>query len=142
MTRVASVASQSGKNDLTGWHFEDASAVVSAIMPTIGHVGATDDGHITSGTIAIGDIQGCSIALTALIEAINPSPEDTIIPFGDYVDRGIDSKGVLDQLIDLSSRFKLMPIPGSHDQMRLHARDGQSDFEFWLNCGADGRLVR
>ena len=93
-----------------------------------------------SRTIAIGDIHGCSIALTALIEAIRPRPDDTIIPLGDYVDRGIDSKGVLDQLIDLSSRFKLMPIPGNHDQMMLHARDGRSDFEFWLNCGGDAAL--
>ena len=47
-----------------------------------------------SRTIAIGDIHGCSIALEALIETINPQPNDTIIPLGDYVDRGIDSKGV------------------------------------------------
>jgi serine/threonine protein phosphatase 1 len=93
-----------------------------------------------SRTIAIGDIHGCSIALTALIEAISPRPDDIIVPLGDYVDRGIDSKGVLDQLIDLGSRFKLMPILGNHDQMMLHAKDGRSDFEFWLNCGADAAL--
>ena len=93
-----------------------------------------------SRTIAIGDIHGCSIALTALIEAISPRPDDIIVPLSDYVDRGIDSKGVLDQLIDLSTRFKLMPILGNHDQMMLHARDGRSDFEFWLNCGADAAL--
>lgn len=57
-----------------------------------------------SRTIAIGDIHGCSIALQALIEAISPQPDDTIIPLGDYVDRGIDSKGVLDQLILESCR--------------------------------------
>jgi len=45
-----------------------------------------------SRTIAIGDIHGCSIALTALIEAISPRPDDIIVPLGDYVDRGIDSK--------------------------------------------------
>ncbi len=57
-----------------------------------------------SRTIAIGDIHGCSIALQALIGAISPQPDDTIIPLGDYVDRGIDSKGVLDQLILESCR--------------------------------------
>lgn len=93
-----------------------------------------------SRVIAIGDIHGCSIALTALIEAISPRPDDIIVPLGDYVDRGIDSKGVLDQLIDLSSRFRVMPILGNHDQMMLHARDGRSDFEFWLNCGGDAAL--
>ena len=54
----------------------------------------TETGKTVSRTIAIGDIHGCSIALEALIETINPQPNDTIIPLGDYVDRGIDSKGV------------------------------------------------
>jgi serine/threonine protein phosphatase 1 len=91
-------------------------------------------------TIAIGDIHGCSAALAALIEAIQPTPGDTIIPLGDYVDRGIDSKGVLDQLIALSTRCQLIPILGNHDEMMLHARDGRSDFQFWLNCGGDAAL--
>jgi serine/threonine protein phosphatase 1 len=93
-----------------------------------------------SRTLAIGDIHGCSIALEALIEAISPQPDDTIIPLGDYVDRGIDSKGVLDQLIELRDRCNLVPILGNHDQMMLHARDGRSDFQFWLNCGGDAAL--
>ena len=78
-----------------------------------------------SRTIAIGDIHGCSIALEALIEAISPQPDDTIIPLGDYVDRGIDSKGVLDRLIELRDRCNLVPILGNHDQMMLHAREGR-----------------
>lgn len=52
--------------------------------------------------IAIGDIHGCSLALRALIEAIDPQANDTIVTLGDYVDRGIDSKGVLDELIALA----------------------------------------
>lgn len=93
-----------------------------------------------SRTIAIGDIHGCSIALDALIDAIDPQPDDTVVPLGDYVDRGIDSKGVLDQLIELHDRCNLVPILGNHDQMMLHARDGRSDFQFWLNCGGDAAL--
>jgi serine/threonine protein phosphatase 1 len=93
-----------------------------------------------SRTIAIGDIHGCSIALEALMDAINPQSDDTIVPLGDYVDRGIDSKGVLDQLIELQDRCNLVPILGNHDQMMLHAQDGRSDFQFWLNCGGDAAL--
>ena len=47
--------------------------------------------------IAIGDIHGCSTALAALIKLIDPQPGDTIITLGDYADRGLDTKGVLDQ---------------------------------------------
>jgi serine/threonine protein phosphatase 1 len=91
-------------------------------------------------TIAIGDIHGCSIALAALIESISPQAEDTIITLGDYVDRGIDSKGVLDLLMGLADRCRLVPLLGNHDEMMLHARDGRGDFQFWLNCGGDAAL--
>lgn len=94
----------------------------------------------TKRVIAVGDIHGCSTALNALISAIDPQPDDTIVTLGDYVDRGIDSKGVLDLLIELESRCRLVPILGNHDQMMLHARDGRSDLQFWLNCGGDAAL--
>lgn len=90
--------------------------------------------------ISIGDIHGCSIAFAALLEAIDLQPHDTLVTLGDYVDRGIDSKGVLDQLIALQTKCNLVPILGNHDEMMLHARDGKSDFQFWLNCGGDSCL--
>lgn len=93
-----------------------------------------------SRTIAIGDIHGCSAALKSLVDAIDPQADDVIVPLGDYVDRGIDSKGVLDELIKLGDRCRLVPILGNHDQMMLHARDGRQDFQFWLNCGGDAAL--
>lgn len=90
--------------------------------------------------LAIGDPHGCSIALSALIDAIELQPQDALVVLGDFVDRGIDSKGVLDQLISLASKCNLVPILGNHDEMMLHARDGRSDFQFWLNCGGDTAL--
>lgn len=90
--------------------------------------------------LAIGDLHGCSIAFAALIEAIELQLQDTLVTLGDYVNRGIDSKGVLDQLIALRSKCNLVPIMGNHDQMMLHAQDGKSDFQFFLNCGGDSCL--
>lgn len=88
-------------------------------------------------TIAIGDIHGCSCAFLTLLDAIDLRPQDTLVTLGDYVDRGIDSKGVLDRLIALQSRCNLVPILGNHDEMMLHSRNAKSDFQFWLNCGGD-----
>lgn len=88
-----------------------------------------------SRTIAIGDIHGCSTALAKLIEAMTPQPEDTVVPLGDYVDRGSDSRGVIDQLISLAPRCRLVPILGNHEEMLLAAREGRSDFRFWMDCG-------
>ncbi|MCA9192768.1 MAG: serine/threonine protein phosphatase [Planctomycetales bacterium] len=93
-----------------------------------------------SRTIAIGDIHGCSLALKAILKAIEPGVDDTIVTLGDYVDRGIDSKGVLDHLIALEKKGCLVPILGNHDQMMLYAFDGKDNFRFWLNCGGDSAL--
>jgi serine/threonine protein phosphatase 1 len=86
-------------------------------------------------TIAIGDIHGCSTALAALLQGIDLQPDDTIVTLGDYIDRGVDSKGVLDQLIALVGRCRLVGLLGNHDEMMLNARNGKDDFRFWMNCG-------
>jgi serine/threonine protein phosphatase 1 len=85
--------------------------------------------------IAIGDIHGCSRALAALLKAIDPRPDDTIITLGDYVDRGHDSKGVIDQLLDLQSRCNLVPIRGNHDQTLLKAFDDEAAHRLFMEMG-------
>ena len=62
--------------------------------------------------IAIGDIHGCAKALEALIERIQPTSNDLIVPMGDYIDRGSESARVLDLLIDLMGRCQLAPLQG------------------------------
>ena len=91
-------------------------------------------------TIAIGDIHGCSHSLASLLAAIGPSPDDTIITLGDYVNRGHDSKGILDMLIELSKRFHLIPILGNHDEMMLKARESKAALREWMEFGAIATL--
>lgn len=87
-------------------------------------------------TIAIGDVHGCSQALAALLEAIAPTEHDTIVTLGDYVDRGPDSRGVIDQMLALRERVKLVPLIGNHERMMLDAIDlGGDRLQFWLACG-------
>jgi len=85
--------------------------------------------------IAIGDIHGCSEALTAIVAAFAPKPGDTIITLGDYIDRGPDSKGVIEQLLALEGRCHLVPLHGNHEEMLLDAFEDQAGYEFWMNCG-------
>jgi serine/threonine protein phosphatase 1 len=82
-------------------------------------------------TIAIGDIHGCSLALAALVAAIDPKPDDVIVTLGDYINRGPDSRGVVEQLIALGRRCRLVPILGNHDQMLLDALNSR-DYGFWF----------
>jgi serine/threonine protein phosphatase 1 len=91
-------------------------------------------------TIAIGDIHGCSTALDTLIDAFEPRVDDTVVTLGDYIDRGPDSRGVFDRLIDLSGRCRLVPILGNHDELLLNIRDGKHPIEWLLDIGGRATL--
>ena len=91
-------------------------------------------------TIAIGDIHGCSAALKALLDAVQPNTDDLIITLGDYVDRGPDSRGVIEQLFTLQDRSNLIPILGNHEIMMLASVDSQVEYAFWLGCGGQETL--
>jgi serine/threonine protein phosphatase 1 len=86
-------------------------------------------------TIAIGDIHGCADALAGLLVAIAPTPNDRIITLGDYIDRGDNSKGVLEQLLELSKQHQIISLRGNHEEMLLDAFQDQAGHEFWMNCG-------
>jgi serine/threonine protein phosphatase 1 len=90
--------------------------------------------------LAIGDIHGCSRALDVLLADVNPRGDDTIVTLGDYVDRGPDSKGVLDRLLDLHGTGRLVPLRGNHEQMLLSARRLGDDRYLWLDCGGRATL--
>ena len=68
---------------------------------------------------AIGDIHGCYHALHALMIALNPGADDTLIFLGDYVDRGPDTPAVLDWLIDHSQTHNIVTLRGNHEVMMM-----------------------
>lgn len=93
-------------------------------------------------TLAIGDIHGCSAALTALLEAISPAPDDTIVTLGDYIDRGPDSRGVIDQLLALRERCQLIPLLGNHEVLIQAVLGSGAPLSFWLeSCGGAATLA-
>lgn len=93
-----------------------------------------------SRTIAIGDIHGCPAALRAIIDAIAPTVDDTLVLLGDYVDRGPDSRGVLDYVLELEQRYKLVPLLGNHELMLLDAIENPQVMGPWLECGGDSTV--
>ncbi|WP_165232480.1 metallophosphoesterase [Aquisphaera insulae] len=88
-------------------------------------------------TIAIGDIHGCALALDALLRAIRPEPDDCIVTLGDYVDRGPDSRGVIERLIRLRDECTLVPLLGNHDELFLHACRGEHVSAFLMMGGQE-----
>jgi len=85
--------------------------------------------------LAIGDIHGCRDVLRRLLEAVKPDADDTVIALGDYVDRGLDSRGVIDELITLESATRLVALRGNHDEMMRRARHDPVFHQIWLTMG-------
>jgi len=72
--------------------------------------------------IAIGDIHGELDQLNRLLHTVAPTVNDRFVFLGDYIDRGKNSKGVVDRLIRFHEDFpKTIFIRGNHDQMLLDA---------------------
>jgi serine/threonine protein phosphatase 1 len=91
--------------------------------------------------LAIGDIHGCITALRTLADYVPFGPTDLLITLGDYVDRGPGSRGVLDWLLEVHRRGKLVPLRGNHEVMMLLARDDALARDAWLGCGGDATLA-
>lgn len=71
----------------------------------------------------IPDIHGCSKTLKALFDYyISPSKEDELYFLGDYIDRGPDSKGVIDFIMSLQNQgFQVHLIKGNHEESAVKA---------------------
>ena len=88
--------------------------------------------------IAIGDIHGCRVALENLLEVVDPQPNDIIVTLGDYVDRGPDSRGVIDTLIEWGGKTRIVGLLGNHEEMMLEVvRNGGSHHEWLKHGGVD-----
>jgi serine/threonine protein phosphatase 1 len=83
--------------------------------------------------LAIGDIHGCSQAFDSLLDQVKPTAEDRIITLGDYVDRGPDTRGILDRLVRLHEGGHLVALRGNHEVMMVEAR--RTPGRGWLSCG-------
>lgn len=71
----------------------------------------------------IGDIHGCYTVLKKYMDE-NYNDEDLFIFTGDYVDRGIENKEVLDYLFYLSSKKNVILLEGNHE---IHLRNWAND---------------
>lgn len=91
-------------------------------------------------TFCIGDVHGHADALEALWRTIAPKPDDTLVMLGDSIDRGPDSDRVLDLLLNWSTRVRLVPLRGNHEQMMLDARDGGEPMCRWVLNGGEATL--
>ncbi len=87
--------------------------------------------------LAIGDIHGCNKTFLKLLDHIGLNKTDELTLLGDYVDRGPDSKGVIDTILKLQDDgFNVRMLKGNHEELMLDALNPENDiedFDRWIN---------
>jgi serine/threonine protein phosphatase 1 len=101
---------------------------------------------------AVGDIHGRADLLDRLLSQITEDVRETagagrppqahLILLGDYVDRGLNSKGVLDRLCQpAEGPFGTICLKGNHEDAMLRFLDDVSVGPGWLRFGGQATLV-
>jgi serine/threonine protein phosphatase 1 len=94
---------------------------------------------------AIGDIHGSLHDVRSLVTKCEHDADGRPMRFvfiGDYIDRGPDSRGVVDYVMNLQSRLAANAIclRGNHEQLALLAIDNDSNARNWILNGGDATL--
>ncbi|MCX5864717.1 MAG: metallophosphoesterase [Deltaproteobacteria bacterium] len=93
---------------------------------------------------AIGDIHGCAAKLELLLNRLPfDRTHDTLVFLGDYLDRGPDARGVLDQLCRLrADGVRIIPLMGNHEYLLLeyHRSADQALLPYLRRLGLENTL--
>ena len=90
---------------------------------------------------AIGDIHGRLDLTLAALDAIGERAAEAeyfrVIFLGDYIDRGPDSRGVVELMMKLSRDHRYVCLKGNHEAMMVQCLTGGSsgDFDRWVDNG-------
>jgi len=92
---------------------------------------------------AIGDIHGCYEQLKELVEhKIQIKKTDKLIFLGDYIDRGNQSREVVDYIIGLQNKdFDIIALIGNHESMLLDALDNDMFLPEWIQNGGSETMI-
>ncbi len=97
---------------------------------------------------AIGDIHGRADLLTEVYEMIRQDSEAAgdgktvaIVHLGDYVDRGPQSREVIDMLLAPADGIESVCLKGNHEDLMLAFLDGEEIGRMWLYNGGNATLA-
>lgn len=93
-------------------------------------------------TFVISDLHGNNDAFRKALKHVKLKKTDCLILLGDYIDRGKNSKGVLDTIILLlENEFNVICLKGNHEEMFLNAFESFKNLNAWLKNGGDSTLM-
>ncbi len=90
----------------------------------------------------ISDIHGCLKTFKKLLASFDYTKEDELYLLGDYIDRGPDSKGVIDHIWELQAQgYQVHCLKGNHEEMMIDAlKEDTEHFPFWYRQGGKETL--
>ncbi len=89
----------------------------------------------SSRLFAIGDIHGCLTSLDSLLVSLELRPEDRLVFLGDYIDRGPNSRGVIERLLELERQGDHIFLRGNHEAWMMSGATNLSMFQSWCEVG-------
>ncbi|ABR63499.1 serine/threonine protein phosphatase [Sinorhizobium medicae] len=95
-------------------------------------------------TFAVGDIHGCLAQLETLLASIESiAAGGRVIFLGDLVDRGPDSRGVVERIMagPRTTGWKWITLKGNHEAMLVAARKGRPEMSLWLINGGEETMA-
>lgn len=96
-----------------------------------------------SRAFAIGDIHGRYDELMRVLDYLEYKDSDRLILLGDYIDRGNQSKEVMDFLVEIKKNKENVFLKGNHEDMFLKLSMGNSSlWSTWLEDGEGRKCLR
>jgi serine/threonine protein phosphatase 1 len=98
-------------------------------------------------TYALSDIHGCLAMLEGLVARCRADAGAEAARFvflGDYIDRGRDSRGVLEYLVELQRREpdRVICLCGNHEDLALAAIDDPGEIDQWVVYNGGDKTLR
>jgi len=96
-------------------------------------------------TYALSDIHGCLSKLEGLVAQCRADAKDESAKFvflGDYIDRGPDTRGVVEYMMDFQARQpgRVICLCGNHEDLALAAVFDHLEITQWMVNGGDAAL--
>lgn len=125
--------------------------MISTLFKRKAKIAAPVSPRVPDGTVvwAIGDIHGRLDLLEPLVDAImadvaeTPANRTAVIFLGDYIDRGADSRGVVQYLVNLprDAGIEWRFLKGNHEEAMLNFLEDPTKGATWCEYGGDATLA-
>jgi calcineurin-like phosphoesterase family protein len=94
-----------------------------------------------SRILAISDIHGCGKTFIKLLQQIKFNKTDKLYLLGDLIDRGANTKHLIDHILKLKNEgYLIEKLLGNHEELMMNSEKSDADLDRWIRNGGDKTL--